>query len=84
MSDTIATTDTNDLSLSLTDIQNALQVIDFAADQGAFKGWATIQQVLSVRNRLNAFLDAAAAASAPAEGEAAVEAETVEAETVEG
>lgn len=50
------------LQLSFQDIQNALQVIDFACEQGAFKGWKTIEQVLSVRNRLDSFVTAALAA----------------------
>ncbi|ACL55952.1 hypothetical protein Mnod_0935 [Methylobacterium nodulans ORS 2060] len=29
-------------SLSLTDIANAVQVIDFAADAGAFRGWRSL------------------------------------------
>lgn len=63
--------------LSLNDISNAVKVIDFAADQGAFKGWKTIEQVLHVRQRLNAFLETAQAAQEGA-GEAPV------AETTEG
>ena len=50
-------------SLGLVDIQNALKVIDFAADQGAFKGWSTIEQVQLVRNNLAAFVAFAAANS---------------------
>ena len=45
-------------SLSVSDIQNAIRIIDFASEQGAFKGWNTIEQVLIVRNRLNDFLRA--------------------------
>lgn len=62
------------VNLTLTDIQNAVKVIDFAADQGAFKGWPTIEQVLIVRNRLTAFV-AAAGGSADDAAEAS-EAET--------
>lgn len=58
---TTVTSDATDVTLSLNDIQNAVKVIDFAADQGAFKGWATIEQVLVVRSRLNNFLAAAQA-----------------------
>lgn len=47
--------------LGLNDIQNAVKVIDFAAEQGAFRGWETIEKVLEVRTRLNNFLSAAAA-----------------------
>lgn len=48
-------------SLGLVDIQNALKVIDFACDQGAFKGWSTIEQVQAVRTKLAAFVAYAAA-----------------------
>ena len=62
MSETTETvaTENVEMTLSLTDIQNAVKVIDFAAEQGAFKGWKTIEQVLVVRQRLNTFLEAAA------------------------
>lgn len=50
-------------SLGLVDIQNGLKIIDFACDQGAFKGWATIEQVQSVRNKYAAFIAHAAAIS---------------------
>lgn len=62
------------MTLTLNDIQNAVKVIDFAAEQGAFKGWGTIEQVLIVRNRLNAFLGAASEASGDAEAPAEAEA----------
>lgn len=42
--------------LGIQDLTNALQIIDFAAEQGAFKGWATITQVMQVRNRIETFL----------------------------
>lgn len=59
--------------LSIADIQNAIRVIDYAADQGAFKGWGTIEQVLAVRNRMNEFLKAVTPADAagPVPAEAA-------------
>lgn len=62
-------------SLGLVDIQNALKVIDFACDQGAFKGWSTIEQVQIVRTKLAAFVSYAAASSeaATAEDNEAVE-----------
>jgi hypothetical protein len=62
--------------LSLTDIQNAVKVIDFAADQGAFKGWQVVEQVLTVRNRLNAFLSAAEEAQKNESAESAAAAAT--------
>lgn len=43
-------------SLGIQDIQNVLKIIDFAADQGVFKGWQTIQQVFSVREKVAAFV----------------------------
>ena len=43
-------------SLGIQDIENALKVIDFAAEQGAFKGWKTIQQVLQVREKIATFV----------------------------
>lgn len=46
-------------SLTLADIQNAIAVIDYAADQGAYKGWATIEKVFLVRTRMAAFITAA-------------------------
>jgi hypothetical protein len=68
-------------TIGLVDIQNAVKVIDHAADQGAFKGWAVIEQVAQVRQKLNAFVEhaaalqeaekAAAEAAAPAADEAA-------------
>jgi hypothetical protein len=61
----------NDIRLSLTDIENALKIIDYAADAGAFRGWEVINQVLMVRQHLAAFLAAAQAAQAAAEAEAA-------------
>lgn len=43
-------------TLGIQDIQNVLKIIDFAADQGVFKGWQTIQQVFAVRERVAAFV----------------------------
>jgi hypothetical protein len=84
MSDSINETTVEEapVSLSLNDIQNAVKVIDFAAEQGAFKGWKTIEQVLNVRQRLNSFLEVAAAGQTEAgteEGTAEQAAETTEA-----
>ena len=56
--DAAATSTPQPANLSVTDIQNAIRVIDFASDQGAFRGWQTIEQVLLVRNRLNDFVKA--------------------------
>ena len=45
--------------LTLADVKNAVNVIDHAAAQGAFKGWETIAQVMQVRTRLANFVEAA-------------------------
>jgi hypothetical protein len=47
-------------SLTLADVKNAVNVIDHAAEQGAFKGWNVIAQVMQVRNRLATFVETAA------------------------
>jgi len=39
------------------ELKNAVQIIDYAADQGAFKGWGSINQVLGCRGRLVAFIE---------------------------
>jgi len=53
-------------SLGIQDIKNALSVIDHAAEQGAFKGWNTIEQVMAVRARLSNFVNFAQQQSTPA------------------
>jgi hypothetical protein len=60
-------------SLGIVDIQNALKIIDFACEQGAFKGWQTIEQVQGVRNKFAAFVEFAAAATAAQNQEAPAE-----------
>lgn len=67
-------------SLGMIDIQNALKIIDYACEQGAFKGWNTITQVQSVRNKLATFLAVAEAATASAEATENVEEPTGETE----
>lgn len=42
--------------LHIGDIEAAVKVIDYASDQGAFKGWPVINDVLAIRNRLVLFL----------------------------
>lgn len=49
-------------AIGVLDLQNAVKIIDHAAEQGAFKGWQVIEQVIAVRNKLNAFVTAALAA----------------------
>lgn len=43
----------------ITDIENAVHIIDYACSQGAFTGWETIDKVRSVRDRLVALLEVA-------------------------
>jgi len=42
--------------LNVADIENAVKAIDYACDQGAYKGWNTIEEVRAIRNRLVLFL----------------------------
>lgn len=39
------------------EIKNAVAIIDHASEQGAFRGWAVVNQVLAVRGRLVAFIE---------------------------
>ena len=66
-------------ALGLVDIKNAIAVIDYAAEQGSFKGWGTIQQVMNVRQKLAAFVEA----STPQEVKDAEAAEAAVEETAE-
>ena len=45
--------------LNVTDIADAVTVIDHACEQGAYKGWHNIRQVMALRDRLEAFTVAA-------------------------
>ena len=56
-----------DAGLSINDIQGCVTIIDLVTKRGAFEG-PELADVGAVRNRLDAFLKAAAAAQAPAEG----------------
>lgn len=49
------------INLNVTDISDAVKVIDHAAEQGAYRGWTNIRQILALRDRLDAFVVAAAA-----------------------
>lgn len=73
MSDVNQTPDTNETpaTISILDLANVVKIIDYAADQGAFKGWTVIEQVAGVRQKINTFVEAA---------QAAQEAETANAE----
>lgn len=50
------------VNLNISDIADAVKVIDHAADQAAFRGWANIRQVIALRDRLELFVTAAVAA----------------------
>jgi len=52
--------DASEATLNVTDIKDAVQIIDAAAEHGIFKGWDTIRRVLMVRDRLDAFATAVA------------------------
>lgn len=58
MTENISKTDDAPSGFTYTDIRNVVIIIDYAADQGAFKGWDTIQKVQTVRSRLLAVLAA--------------------------
>jgi hypothetical protein len=52
------TEDNTQLSFDvITELKNAIQIIDHACEQGAFKGWGPINQVLGCRGRLLAFIE---------------------------
>jgi hypothetical protein len=79
MIDAEATTETTapaaeNPGLSLSDIKGCVSIIDIVTKRGAFEG-PELAEVGAVRNRLDAFLKAAAAAQAPAEGAAETPAE---------
>ena len=43
-------------SININDLQNVIKIIDYACEQGAFKGWQIIEQVAGVRARIAAFV----------------------------
>lgn len=49
----------------VSELKNAVQIIDHAAEQGAFKGWNVINQVLGCRSRLVAYIELFQAALNP-------------------
>jgi hypothetical protein len=57
------------VNLNVTDISDAVKVIDHACDQGAFRGWENIRQILALRDRLDMFSTAAAAIANPTPSE---------------
>lgn len=56
-------TTTEEAPLVVQDITDAISAIDYACEQGAYKGWTNIVPVLSVRTRLKAFVDRIEAAT---------------------
>jgi hypothetical protein len=46
--------------LHINDIIDIVKIVDYACEQGAFKGWATIRSVLQVRDRVDAAATVAA------------------------
>ena len=44
-------------NLDINDLVNAVKIIDFACDQGAFRGWDSINGVKQVRDKLSNFVD---------------------------
>jgi len=46
-------------NLNVVNIADAVKVIDYACEQGAFKGWTNIRQILALRDQLEAFVTAA-------------------------
>lgn len=53
------------LQLNVSDIEIAVKAIDVAADQGAYRGWQMITDVLVLRNRLVEFLKSLPVPPAP-------------------
>ena len=45
----------NEPTISLEDIQAAIQIIDLACETGALRGWETFGKVLAVRQRFSNF-----------------------------
>lgn len=66
----VETTATEQPSIQLVDLANALRIIDAAAERGAFKG-PELSQVGAVRDKIAAFLNAVAPQQEEAEGEEA-------------
>ena len=56
-----------DGNLNIEDIALAIRVIDYASQQGAFRGWEETAVVMGLRNRLFAFWKAASARTGESE-----------------
>jgi hypothetical protein len=65
------------VNLNVTDISDAVKVIDHACEQGAFRGWTNIRQILALRDRLDVFTIAAAAIPGEESSDEAPSAETI-------
>jgi len=46
------------VDLTLVDLKNLLIILDYAANNGLFKGWETMKNVISLRERLDSFIRA--------------------------
>jgi hypothetical protein len=46
------------VQLDLNVLNNILQIVDYACEQGAFRGWASINGVKAERDKLATFLEA--------------------------
>lgn len=55
--------DEPNVNLNISDISDAVKVIDHASERGAFRGWTNIRQVIALRDRLQIFVEAAATAT---------------------
>lgn len=60
--------------LDVQDLQNLLNIVDFSAQQGVFKGWDTIIQIFTLRNKLANFLQSISPPAAPGAPKASVDA----------
>lgn len=54
-----------DATLNVTDIADLLKIVDYAAEQGAYRGWANIRQILAVRDRVEKFVASTTALNKP-------------------
>ena len=54
--------DSSNIGLNVTHIADAVKVFDFFAENACFKGWNNIRQIIALRDRFDAFVQAAEAA----------------------
>ncbi len=57
MSEEVTTNEEQNPSLGIEELIGAIQAIDIACEEGAYKGWEKIQQVFAVRHRLMIFVN---------------------------